>query len=89
MTAEVARATVGRITEDCKGGIRWRWDARLRTGAGLGYSFPGSIATDTFHEMFRGITSPLTLVYGTNSEMLCRGDVEVAMRVAPEARAMS
>jgi acyl transferase domain-containing protein/pimeloyl-ACP methyl ester carboxylesterase len=88
MRAEVARAMVGRLTEECSGGIRWRWDARLRTRAGIGYSGAGSIGTATYLAMLRGLSSPLTLVYGENSEMLRRSDVDAVMRAAPEARAI-
>jgi pimeloyl-ACP methyl ester carboxylesterase len=88
MRAEVTRATVGRLTEECSGGIRWRWDARLRMRAGIGHSGVGSIGTATYLDMFRGLTLPLTLVYGDSSEMLRRNDVDAVMRAAPEARAI-
>ena len=59
MTAEMARATVQRLTERCSGGVRWRWDARLRTRAGIAYGGPGSVGRADYLEMFRGITLPL------------------------------
>lgn len=79
---------VRRITEACSGGIRWRWDARLRTQGGIGYSGTGSIATNAYREMFQGITLPLTLVYGDRSEWLRRSDVDAVMRASPGARAI-
>lgn len=88
MNVEVARAMVGRITEKCDGGVRWRWDARLRSRAGIGYGGASSIGTDTYLEMFQGITLPLTLVYANGSDMLRRSDIETLKRAAPEARAI-
>lgn len=71
-----ARTMAMRLTEPCRGGVRWRWDARLRTRAGIGYSGTGGLAGKGYLEMIRSIYSPMTLIYGRSSDLLRRSDVE-------------
>jgi pimeloyl-ACP methyl ester carboxylesterase len=52
-----------RATEPCQGGVRWRWDPRLRSGGAL----------DLFMPQYRDVVSrlemPLTSVRGANSPL--------------------
>lgn len=85
LTLDRARVMVARLTEPCPGGVRWRWDARLRTRAGIGYG-ANDFAGGSYIEMLRTISSPMTFVYGNNSELLRRSDVGDLARVADGAR---
>lgn len=85
LTSEHAQLMAIRLTEPCPGGVRWRWDARLRTGAGIGYSGADGFAGG-YAEVLASISSPMTLVYGNSSELLRRSDVESFMQVANRAR---
>jgi pimeloyl-ACP methyl ester carboxylesterase/aryl carrier-like protein len=53
-----------RITEPCQGGLRWRWDARIRTRAGI--AMPGFDA-GRYLNMLRRVRIPVHLVYGEAS----------------------
>jgi pimeloyl-ACP methyl ester carboxylesterase/NAD(P)-dependent dehydrogenase (short-subunit alcohol dehydrogenase family)/acyl carrier protein len=82
VTSDQARVMAARLTEPYLGGVRWCWDARLRTRAGIGYSGTGGFAGGSYVEMLRSIGSPMTLVYGNSSELLRRSDVDGFVRVA-------
>jgi pimeloyl-ACP methyl ester carboxylesterase/acyl carrier protein len=56
-----------RLTERCDGGVRWRWDARLRTRAGLTFD-AAALTPVAYGEMLARITAPVTLVYGDGSD---------------------
>jgi pimeloyl-ACP methyl ester carboxylesterase len=88
ITSEQAQVMAARLTETCRGGVRWRWDARLRTRAGVGYSGTGGIARGSFVEMIRSISAPMTLIYGNSSELLRRSDVDGFVEAASGARAI-
>jgi pimeloyl-ACP methyl ester carboxylesterase len=51
-----------RLTEPCAGGVRWRWDATLRTRAGL--VFDGSFTTVSAGELPNRVAAPIVLIYG-------------------------
>jgi pimeloyl-ACP methyl ester carboxylesterase len=86
LTSEQALVMAARLTEPCSGGVRWRWDARLRTRAGIGYSGMSGFTGRGYVEILRNITSPMTLVYGNSSELLRRSDVDRFVKVANGAR---
>ncbi|MBD2580663.1 type I polyketide synthase [Oscillatoria sp. FACHB-1406] len=54
-----------RITEPVAGGVRWRWDALLRTRAGIGYN---GIDRNRYLCLLKQIQAPITLVYGDRSD---------------------
>jgi pimeloyl-ACP methyl ester carboxylesterase len=80
MTSDQAQAMVARLTEPCPGGVRWCWDARLRTCVGIGYGGAGCFGEGNYVELLRSISLPLTLVYGNSSELLRRSDVDAFVR---------
>jgi acyl transferase domain-containing protein/pimeloyl-ACP methyl ester carboxylesterase len=86
LTPYQARVMAARLTVPYPGGVRWCWDARLRTRAGIGYSGSGGFAGGSYAEMLQGINSPMTLVYGNNSESLRKSDVDRFVQVANGAR---
>jgi pimeloyl-ACP methyl ester carboxylesterase/NAD(P)-dependent dehydrogenase (short-subunit alcohol dehydrogenase family)/acyl carrier protein len=86
LTSEQARVMAARVTEPCPGGVRWCWDARLRTRAGIGYSGTDCFAGASFVEMLRSIGAPMTLVYGNSSDLLRRSDVGDFLQGANGAR---
>ena len=86
LTSEQARVMAARLTQPCSGGVQWRWDARLRTRAGIGYSGTGEFPAGNYVEMLRNVTSPMTLVYGSRSEVMRRSDVDGFMQLANGAR---
>jgi pimeloyl-ACP methyl ester carboxylesterase len=86
MPEEMARAAVARLTERCDGGIRWRWDARLRTRSAIAYDGSSPVGRNAYLAMFQAIRAPLTLVYGDRSEVVRRSDVEQVTRGAAGAR---
>ena len=51
-----------RLTERCAGGVRWRWDAALRTRAGLG--FDGTFTSAGYHDLLNRLAAPTILIYG-------------------------
>ena len=51
-----------RLTEPCAGGVRWRWDAILRTRAGL--VFDGAYTTASAVELLNRLAAPTILIYG-------------------------
>jgi hypothetical protein len=56
------------LTEPCEGGVRWRWDARLRTRSGL--SLDGATLTpETYRDMLASIAAPVILVNGDGSRL--------------------
>jgi pimeloyl-ACP methyl ester carboxylesterase len=66
LSPDLARTTAERLTEPCEGGVRWRWDAMLRTRAGL--TFDGATMTaEAYHDILARITAPTCLVYGDGS----------------------
>jgi pimeloyl-ACP methyl ester carboxylesterase len=81
LPSSLALRAAQRLTEPCDGGVRWRWDARLRTRAGL--AFDGAALTPALYdEMLARITAPITVVYGDGS----RAGSESAREAGPFAR---
>jgi pimeloyl-ACP methyl ester carboxylesterase len=88
MTSDQARVMAARLTEPCLGGVRWRWDARLRTLARIAYSSTSGLTEGRFIEMLRSNGPPTTLIYGSNSELLPRSDVDSFVQAANGVRAI-
>jgi pimeloyl-ACP methyl ester carboxylesterase len=56
-----------RITEPCEGGVRWCWDPRLQTRAGLASQALDGLDPIAYREVIRRITSSVTLVFAESS----------------------
>jgi pimeloyl-ACP methyl ester carboxylesterase len=65
LSSETASRLARRLTEPCKGGLRWTWDPLLRTRTGIGFDSPFERAS--YFEMVRSLTCPVTLVVGEQS----------------------
>jgi acyl transferase domain-containing protein len=55
-----------RLTEPVAGGVRWRWDATLRTRAGL--VFDGAFTTAKAGELLSRLATPVVLIYGDGED---------------------
>ena len=86
ISSDRAQVLAARLTEPCVGGVRWCWDARLRTRAGIGYSGTGGLARRSYVEMIRSIHSPMTVIYGKSSELLRSSDVDGFVQATNGAR---
>ncbi|HET7500125.1 MAG TPA: alpha/beta fold hydrolase [Kofleriaceae bacterium] len=63
-----ALAAARRLTEPCPGGVRWRWDPRLRTRAGI--TFHGlELPLERFREVVGRARCPVTVVHGDASDV--------------------
>ena len=68
LSAEWAERLARRLTEQVDGGVRWRWDPRLRTRAGI--AFGGTDTGPAFLRKLCGrIEIPALLVFGAESEL--------------------
>lgn len=70
-----------RLTEPCDGGMRWRWDPRIRTRAGIAFHGTDSLSASQFLDLLGRIRAPLTLVSGKSSDFL-RSDQRSQLRAA-------
>ncbi|MBI1357401.1 MAG: alpha/beta fold hydrolase [Acidobacteria bacterium] len=61
----LARRAAQRLTEPCEGGLRWRWDARLRTRAGLGFDAL-AFGPDVLQQGLARFAGPLVVAYGSD-----------------------
>jgi pimeloyl-ACP methyl ester carboxylesterase/aryl carrier-like protein len=67
---EMAVRLARRITQPCEGGVRWRWDARLQTRAGIAFQGIESLNLSGYLETLRGIQASVTLVHAAGSNLL-------------------
>jgi len=67
LSGPLALELAARLTEACEGGVRWRWDPRLRTRAGL--SDPG-MSREDYADLCGSIGCGVTLVYGRDSDLV-------------------
>ncbi|PSF39268.1 beta-ketoacyl synthase [Aphanothece hegewaldii CCALA 016] len=65
MSEEFSLRLAQRITEPAQNGIHWRWDAKLRTRAGLEFN---GINQAKYLSLLKSIQCPITLIYGDMSE---------------------
>ncbi|HEY3256393.1 MAG TPA: alpha/beta hydrolase, partial [Polyangiaceae bacterium] len=82
---ELAAVMVARLTEPCEAGLRWRWDARLRTRARIGFDSGGSLTGARYVELMRSLQLPVKLVYATESQVLRRTDVDEFVRATKQS----
>ena len=83
LTEEQARLLAERITEPCAGGLRWRWDARLRTRVGI--TQPG-LELPRYLALLRRLKPSPLLVYGSASGVLREGQQSALLEALPQAR---
>ena len=67
---DLALRLASRITEPCKGGVRWRWDARLQTRAGLSHHAIDSLNQSAYFEILGRVQAPVTLIYADASNFV-------------------
>ncbi|NEQ68582.1 MAG: alpha/beta fold hydrolase, partial [Symploca sp. SIO2D2] len=68
LSEEFSYILAERITQPSQGGVRWSWDAIIRTRSILGLNnLPGGRAQ--YLEMLKSIQVPTTLVYGDSSKL--------------------
>ncbi|TMQ06897.1 MAG: alpha/beta fold hydrolase [Deltaproteobacteria bacterium] len=68
MPPDQAAVAARRLTEPCDGGLRWRWDPRLTTRAGLSLGDVGSSA-DQLRELLGRVRCPVTWIHGDRSDL--------------------
>lgn len=71
-----------RITEPCKGGVRWRWEPLLRTRAGISLN---GIGRSRYLNLLKKIKVPITLVYGDQSNFNRIEDLNKQHEAMPDA----
>jgi pimeloyl-ACP methyl ester carboxylesterase len=72
-----------RLTEPCPGGVRWRWDPRLRTRAGIGFN---GLERDRYLSLLGRIQAPITLIYGDRSDFNRPTDLAAQQQAMPQAK---
>jgi acyl transferase domain-containing protein/SAM-dependent methyltransferase/aryl carrier-like protein/dienelactone hydrolase len=82
LSDERAQALAARITEPCSGGLRWSWDARLRTRAGI--TLPG-LELSRYLTLLSRLRLPVRLVYGDSSGLLREGQLGALLDAMPQA----
>jgi pimeloyl-ACP methyl ester carboxylesterase len=65
LSETLAMQLAKRITETCTGGIRWKWDSKLRTRAGIEFN---GINKSRYLNLLQRIPVPITLIYGDRSD---------------------
>ena len=78
-----AQALAERVTKSDAEGLRWRWDARLRTRVGI--TQPG-LELPRYLALLRRLELPLYLVYGSASGVLKEGQLAALLEALPHAR---
>jgi pimeloyl-ACP methyl ester carboxylesterase len=86
MSVELSLRMAERITEPCEGGVRWRWDPLLRTRAGIAFSGMGGLDAAAYARRIRRITAPITLVHGSQSDLMRPEHAELQRGAMPDAR---
>jgi pimeloyl-ACP methyl ester carboxylesterase len=81
MTSDQALVMAERLTEPYLDGVRWRWDARLRTLAN-NIGPPRETYVDILRSALKSASSSTTLVYGNSSELSQRSELDSFLRVA-------
>jgi pimeloyl-ACP methyl ester carboxylesterase/NAD(P)-dependent dehydrogenase (short-subunit alcohol dehydrogenase family)/aryl carrier-like protein len=81
LSEEQALRMANRITEPCNSGVRWRWDPRLLTRAGIMGGL--TLKAEKYFELLRRIQAPVTLVYG--QEANSQHSLERLLALIPQA----
>ena len=82
ISPSLAMLLAQRITEPCKGGVRWRWEPLLRTRAGISLN---GIGQSRYLKLLKKIKVPITLVYGDRSNFNRVEDLNKQHEAMPNA----
>ena len=82
ISLSLAMLLAERITEPCKGGVRWRWEPLLRTRAGISLN---GIGRSRYLKLLEKIKVPITLVYGDKSNFNRIEDLNKQQEAMPNA----
>ena len=82
ISKSLAMLLAERITEPCKGGVRWRWEPLLRTRAGISLN---GIGRSRYLNLLKKIKVPITLVYGDKSNFNRAEDLNKQQEAMPNA----
>ncbi|MEL7419790.1 MAG: alpha/beta fold hydrolase [Cyanobacteria bacterium J06555_3] len=82
ISPSLAMLLAERITEPCKGGVRWRWEPLLRTRTGISLN---GIGRSRYLKLLRKIKVPITLVYGDKSNFNRIEDLNKQQEAMPNA----
>jgi pimeloyl-ACP methyl ester carboxylesterase/NAD(P)-dependent dehydrogenase (short-subunit alcohol dehydrogenase family)/aryl carrier-like protein len=83
LSESLAMQLAERITEPHQDGVRWRWDALLRTRTGIGFN---GIDRAKYLGLLRQLKAPITLVYGDRSDFNRPEDLAQQQKAMPDAR---
>jgi pimeloyl-ACP methyl ester carboxylesterase/NAD(P)-dependent dehydrogenase (short-subunit alcohol dehydrogenase family)/acyl carrier protein len=86
MEASQAMKMAARLLEPCTGGVRWRWDERLRSRAGLAFHGTFDLGAGRFLSILNDIRRPVTLVVGTDSEFVSQDQADRQLAELREGR---
>lgn len=83
LSDSLAMQLADRIIEPCEGGVRWRWDALLRTRAGIGFN---GIDRAKYLQLLQQIKAPITLIYGDKSDFNRPEDLAAQQQAMPQGK---
>jgi pimeloyl-ACP methyl ester carboxylesterase len=86
MPEEFAARMAARVTEPSGAGLAWRWDARLRSRAGIGFDGLGIMNRSRYLDLMRSIGIPITFVYGRESAYTAGGQAALLASTLPDSR---
>jgi pimeloyl-ACP methyl ester carboxylesterase/acyl carrier protein len=83
LSKSLAMKLAKRITEPCKGGVRWRWASSLLTRAAINLN---GISKSKYLGILKQIKVPITLVYGDKSNFNREEDLSQQQAAMPQAK---
>lgn len=83
LSDSLAMQLAERAIEPCEGGVRWRWDALLRTRAGIGFN---GIDRAKYLRLLQQIKAPITLIYGDKSDFNRPEDLAAQQQAMSQAK---
>ncbi|WP_030006270.1 fatty-acyl-[ACP] elongase/decarboxylase Ols [Picosynechococcus sp. NKBG042902] len=75
-----------RSTKSVEKGVQWRWDAFLRTRAGIEFN---GISRRRYLALLKDIQAPITLIYGDQSEFNRPADLQAIQAALPQAQRLT
>ncbi len=75
-----------RSTRPVEKGVQWRWDAFLRTRAGIEFN---GISRRRYLALLKDIQAPITLIYGDQSEFNRPADLQAIQAALPQAQRLT
>lgn len=86
LSEELSEALVERSTVAVDDGVQWRWDAFLRTRAGIEFN---GISRRRYLALLEDIQAKITLIYGNKSEFNRPADLDVIRAAMPNAERLT